>query len=42
MQEKIVDLEVAGENAWYDVKEGAEEAWKALSAAFEKAVFHFK
>ena len=42
MQEKIVDLEVAGENAWYDVKEGADEAWKALSAAFEKAVSHFK
>lgn len=41
-KEKIVDLEVAGENAWYDVKEGTEQAWKALSKAFKKASSHFK
>lgn len=42
MQEKIIDLEVAGENAWYDVKDGAEDAWKALSEGFKKAISHFK
>ena len=42
LKEKIVDLEVAGENAWFEVKEGAEEAWKALSKAFKKATSHFK
>jgi hypothetical protein len=42
MKEKIVDLEVAGENAWEDVKNGAEKAWKALSKAFDKASAHFK
>jgi Skp family chaperone for outer membrane proteins len=42
MKEKLVDLDVAGENAWHDVKEGAEEAWKALSKAFKKASSHFK
>ncbi len=42
MKEKIVDLEVAGENAWDDVKDGAEDAWKALSKAFKKAGSHFK
>jgi len=42
MKEKIVDLEVAGENAWEEVKEGAEDAWKVLSNAFDKATGHFK
>jgi hypothetical protein len=42
MKTKIIELEVAGENAWDDVKDGAEEAWKSLAAAFEKATSHFK
>ena len=42
MKEKMVDLEVAGENAWYDIKEGTEKAWKALSKAFKKASTRFK
>lgn len=42
MKEKIIDLEVAGENAWYDVREGTEKAWKALSKAFKKASTRFK
>ncbi len=42
MKEKIVDLEVASDNAWYDLKEGAERSWKALSEAFDKATSHFK
>ena len=42
MKEKLVDLDVAGENAWADVKEGTDAAWKDLSEAFKKAVSHFK
>jgi hypothetical protein len=42
LKEKIVDLEVAGENAWDDLKDGAEDAWKSLSTAFDKATSHFK
>jgi hypothetical protein len=42
MKEKIIDLEVASENAWYDVKEGTEKAWKALNKAIKKASSHFK
>jgi hypothetical protein len=53
MKEKIIDLEVAGENAfidfkdgaedaWGDVKEGTEKAWGALSDAFKKAASRFK
>ncbi|MBW2192613.1 MAG: hypothetical protein JRF27_02390 [Deltaproteobacteria bacterium] len=42
MKEKIIDLEVAGENAWDDVRDGAEEAYKSLSEAFKKASSHFK
>ena len=42
MKEKIIDLEVAGENAWDDVRVGSETAWKALSESFAKAVSRFK
>ena len=42
MKDKMIDLEVAGENAWDDVKDGVENAWKALSASFDKATSHFK
>jgi len=42
MKEKIIDLEVASENAWDDVKDGAEKTWRALSEAFDKASSHFK
>ena len=42
MKEKIIDLEVAGENAWDDVKDGVENAWTALSKAFDNATSHFK
>jgi hypothetical protein len=42
LNEKIVDLEVAGDNAWYDLKEGVEISWKALGEAFDKATSHFK
>lgn len=42
LKEKIVDLEVAGENAWDDLKDGVEDAWKSLATAFDKATSHFK
>lgn len=42
MKEKLIDVEVAGENAWSDVRDGTEKAWKALSKAFKKASTRFK
>ena len=42
MKTKIIELEVASENAWDDVKDGAEDAWKSLATAFDKATSHFK
>ena len=53
MKEKIIDLEVAGENAWDDFKDGAEDAWddvregtekawEAFSEGLKKAVSRFK
>lgn len=37
MKEKIIDLEVAGENAWDDFKDGAEDAWGDVREGTEKA-----
>ena len=42
LKEKIVDLDVASDNAWEDLKDGAEKSWKSLSQAFDKAASHFK
>ena len=42
VKEKIVDLDVASDNAWEDLKDGAENSWKSLSKAFDKAASHFK
>ena len=42
MKEKIKHLEVASENAWEDIKDGAEKTWNALSESFNKATSHFK
>jgi hypothetical protein len=42
MKARLVDLDVAGENAWHDVKEGAEDAWKAFNTAIKKASSRFK
>jgi hypothetical protein len=42
LEEKIVELDVASDNAWEDLKDGAENSWKALSKAFDKATSHFK
>ena len=37
MKEKIIDLEVAGENAWDEFKDGAENAWDDVREGTEKA-----
>jgi len=42
LKEKIVDLDVASDNAWEDLKDGAEKSWNSLSQAFDKAASHFK
>lgn len=42
MKEKIVDLEVASENAWEDVKAKSEASWSALNESFKKAVSRLK
>lgn len=42
LKEKIVELDVASDNAWEDLKDGAEKSWSALSQAFDKAAAHFK
>ena len=53
MKEKMIDLEVAGENAWdefkdgaedawEDVRDGTEKAWKAFSEGLKKAAKRFK
>lgn len=42
LKEKIVDLDVASDNAWEDLKDGAENSWKSLSKAFDKAASHFE
>ena len=42
MKEKIIDLEVASENAWEDVKAKSEDSWSALSESFKKVVSRFK
>jgi cell division protein ZapA (FtsZ GTPase activity inhibitor) len=42
MKEKIVDLEVASENAWDDVKAKSESAWSVLSESFKKTISRLK
>ena len=42
LKAKMVDLDVASDNAWEDLKDGAEKSWSALSQAFDNAASHFK
>jgi len=35
-------LKKTAKNAWDDVKDGAEDTWKALTKAFDNASSHFK
>ena len=41
LQEKIVDLDVASDNAWEDLKDGAESSWKEMTKSFDRAISHF-
>ncbi|MGD8834337.1 MAG: hypothetical protein PVJ84_07650 [Desulfobacteraceae bacterium] len=42
LKDRLSDLDAAGENAWGEMKEGVESAWKALRTAFEKATSQYK
>jgi len=42
LKKKIVDLDVSSDNAWEDLKDGAENSWKEMTKAFDKAISHFK
>jgi len=42
MEAKIKGLDAASESALDDLRSGVEDAWKALSTAFDKATSHFK
>jgi len=42
LKEKIVELDVASDNAWEELKDGAEKSWNEMSRAFDKAMAHFK
>ena len=37
LKERIIDLEVAGENAWDEFKDGAEDAWEDVRQGTETA-----
>jgi len=41
LKEKIVEMDVASDNAWEELKDGAEKSWNELSRAFDKAMVHF-
>ena len=42
VKEKLGQIDVATENAWEDLKEGAEKSWKDLVEAFKTATSRFK
>jgi hypothetical protein len=42
LKEQIVELDVASDNAWEELKTGAENSWTALTDAFDRASAHFK
>ena len=41
-KEKLGQLQASGGDAWKDVVAGADEAWKRMHEAFEKARSHFQ
>lgn len=41
-QEKLTELQKAGETAWEDLKAGVESAWDSLENAMKKAASRFK
>ena len=38
---KLAEMMDAGEEAWEDIRQGADEAWASLKEALEKARAHF-
>ena len=42
VKEKIVQINQAGDNAWEDLKEGAQTSWNGLVEAFNKARSRFR
>jgi hypothetical protein len=41
MSRKLELIDTAGEDAWKDIKEGVDTAWKSLNEAIKKARSHF-
>jgi hypothetical protein len=41
VREAIIKLETAGDNAWGDLKQGAQTSWDELMKAYDKAVKRF-
>ena len=42
VEEKIAELQQAGEGAWEDLKQGLENSWEILKSAFAKAKSRFE
>lgn len=42
MQSRLADLRASSEDAWAEIKDGTESAWKALDAAFSRALERFR
>ncbi|HXQ41098.1 MAG TPA: hypothetical protein VN821_07520 [Candidatus Udaeobacter sp.] len=42
MQQKMAEMQKAGDQAWDHVREGADKAWKAMEESFRKAWSDFK
>lgn len=39
---KLKDVQASGEDAWQDLRAGADVAWASMREAFEKASSHFQ
>ena len=42
MKQKYEELKDAGEDAWKDIRDGAEAAWDRVTLSFKNAKDHFK
>jgi DNA-binding transcriptional MerR regulator len=42
VEDKIAEVQQAGESAWEDLKEGLENSWEILKASFTKAKSRFE
>ncbi|MBW2449239.1 MAG: hypothetical protein JRE92_02275 [Deltaproteobacteria bacterium] len=41
MRQKLDQIDMASEDAWKDIKDGVDNAWKSLNEAIKKARSHF-